>query len=185
MNSRDNRIIRVSPATVIIFSVAFSPLLFVGLLCIFKTGQPWTAVFLCALYAAAIYAICSPTVFLTDTTLRYRNLLKSRSVDLSTVIKASVTARPAPTLELRSTSSRDPFTFIIKPFSKKGVTCIMQHIRAMSPRAHFDKISEDLSHADFASVTREAISIQNLIRIALTVGGASLAAALLRALYHH
>ena len=121
MNSRDNRIIRVSPATVIIFSVAFSPLLFVGLLCIFKTGQPWTAVFLCALYAAAIYAICSPTVFLTDTTLRYRNLLKSRSIDLSTVIGASVTVRPAATLELRSTSSRHPFTFIIKPSARKAL----------------------------------------------------------------
>lgn len=184
MNPNEDRIIRAAPATAIIFSILFSPLLFVGFLCLFKTGQLWTGLLFCALYPATILAICSPTVFITNSTLTYRTLFGSRSIDLSSVAKVSVTAQPAPTLQILSADARQPFSFIIKPFTKTGVTYIMKSIRMSAPNARFDAISNDLSNNDFSSVKRETLKTQNLIRIILTVGGASIAAALVRALIH-
>ena len=89
-------------------------------------------------------------------------------------------------LELRAANSngKAPFAFIIKPFTKNGVACMMQHIRTSCPEARFDAISDDLLRADFGSVTRETLSTRNLIRIAVTVGGAAIASAIIRAIAH-
>jgi hypothetical protein len=184
MNLNDDRIIRAAPATVIIFSIIFSVCLFNGLLCIFMTGQLWTGLIFCALYPAAVLAICSPTVIITNNTLTYRNLLGSRSIDLSSVTKVSVTARPTPTLQLFSAHMRKPFSFYIKPFSRTGVTYIMHRIRMSAPNARFNVISHDLTNNDFSSMTRETIKTQNLIRVIAILGGTSIALGLVRALIH-
>ncbi len=187
MNPSEQKTIRVAPATAVIFSILFLPFLFAGVVTLFKSAdQRLTGLFLCALYPIAIYWICSPTVVLNHEALTYRALFTRHSINLSTVARATVTARPAPTLELytANSSSQRPLIFIIKPFSKSGVACIMQHIRTFSPDARFDTISDDLLRADFASVTRETLSTRNLVRIAMTVGGAAVASAIFRAVTH-
>lgn len=183
MSPHDERINRVAPATAIISSILFSPLLLVGLQCIFQTGQFWTGLSLCTVYPATILAFCSPTVFINNNTLTYRSLFfVSRSIDLSTVIKLSVTAQPAPTLQIFSANVHEPFSFIVKPFSKAGITYVMKRIRVSAPNADFDAISDKLLTGDFSSLTREAIKTRNLIRIVITVGGTSIAIALVHAL---
>jgi hypothetical protein len=187
MNSAEQKIIRAAPATVIIFSILCLPLLFAGLVTLFKsTDQPLTGLLLCALYPSVVYWICSPTVILDQDALTYRALFTRRTIDLSSVTQATVAARPAPTLELRATNStaRASLAFSIKPFTKNGVACMMQHIRTSCPNARFDAISDDLLRADFGSVTRETLSTRNLIRSAVTVGGASLAYAIFRVIQH-
>jgi hypothetical protein len=184
LNLQEDRTIRTSPSTAIIFSILFLPALFVGFQCIFKTGQLCEGLLFFVLYSATIFAICSPTVLIANNTLTYRNFFGSRSIDISSVIKISVTAEPAPTLNIFTPDIVKPFSFIIKPFSKNGVTCIMKSIRMSAPSASFDAISDDLSNSDFSSLTRETLKTQNIVRLILLVGSVSIAAALSRALFH-
>ena len=71
---------------------------------------------------------------------------------------------------------------MIKPFSKAGLVAVLHHIRQSNPSIRFDKFAEDMSNADFRSVTREAIVTRNLLRIALVVGATSFGAGLIKLL---
>ena len=179
-------LIRVDPATVIIFSILFSPALICGVMLLWKGTQIRDGILLCATYGAAVYWICSPTLELLPGKLIYRALFKKLSVDLEKVGSVEIVSAPAPTLELRETGSGNLLTsFIVKPFSKAGVGAMLQHIRDASPSATFDKVSDDMSQGDFRSVTRQTLSARNLIRLASTVAGSSFAVALAKALSHH
>jgi hypothetical protein len=181
--SADNKTFRVAHSTVLIGMVVFSPFLLEPVLCIFNAAQPSTALLMSAIYLVGLYALCSPEVILQDHMLTYRNIFGSRSVDLPSIERVRVVADPAPRLELKTKGSGAHFTFIIKPFSKAGVTQIMNRIHTEAPAAHFDTVSSDLMRGDFVSVTHEAMSVKNLIRIALTLGSGMFAADLVRALW--
>ena len=185
MHSTPRHIIRVDPATVIIFSVLLSPALITGSFLLWRGQQIADGLGLCAAYVAFLYWICSPSVELAPNELIYRSLLQRKAIMLSDVTGVSISARPAPTLELKRGPGKGPrFSFIVKPFSKSGVVALLHHVRTFAPEASFDGIARDMSAGDFKTVTRETISTQNLIRIAFAIGASSVAAALARALFH-
>jgi hypothetical protein len=186
MNSETPRLIRVAPATVIIFSVLFSPALLLGALLIFRGQQIPEALGLVAFYAGAVYWVCSPSVELGDSRLIYRAPFKRAEIEISQVDRVVMSANPAPTVTLtRKGGCGAPLSFIVKPFSKPGVVAMFRHIREHSPEVRLDGISQDMSAGDFASITRETVSTRNLIRIALAVSGSALAAALARAAFKY
>src|SRR5579871_5508811 len=185
MDPASPRIIRVAPATVIIFSVLLSPALFVGALLIWRGQQIPEALGLCAAYITFVYLICSPSVELAPNRLIYRSFLKRRAIALSEVVEVKAGAPLAPTLQLlRKGGHGEPFSFIIKPFSKLGVVAMLHHIQTFCPEAQFDRITKDMSVGDFRSITRETISSQNLIRSALILGLSMITAAIVRVLFH-
>ena len=179
------RLIRAAPATVIIFSVLFSPALLLGVLLIVRGQQIPEALGLVALYAGAVYWVCSPSVELAANRLVYRSLFKRAEIEISQVSRVTMSANPAPTVMLRRKDGGTPLSFIVKPFSKPGIVAMFRHIREYSADAQFDGISHDMGEGDFESITKETISTRNLIRIALTVSGSALAAALARAVFKH
>ncbi|MBK1884725.1 hypothetical protein JIN85_20100, partial [Luteolibacter pohnpeiensis] len=185
MHSDAPRLIRAAPATVIIFSVLFSPALLLGVLLIVRGQQIREALGLVALYAVAVYWVCSPSIELAANRLIYRSLLKRAEIDLSQVSRVTMSANPAPTVTLTRKDGGTPLSFIVKPFSKLGIVAMFRHIRERSPDVQLDGISHDMSEGDFGTITKEAISTRNLIRIALTVSGSALAAALARAVFKH
>jgi hypothetical protein len=177
-------VIRSAPSTGIIFSILFSPAAYVGVKAIFYAPyQLGLGVFLCALYVFIIYWACSPTVNLSGKTLAYYTLFSRRSVELASISEFDVVADLAPLLVLHRSDQPEPFSFVIRPFSKAGVTSILRHIRVHASRAQFNAISADLEQGDFASVTREALRTQNLLRVFITAGGAMFAVALFHALF--
>ncbi|MBN8460150.1 MAG: hypothetical protein J0M04_20170 [Verrucomicrobia bacterium] len=169
----------------IIFSVLFSPALLLGVLLIVRGQQIPEALGLIALYAGAVYWVCSPSVELGTNRLIYRSLFKRAEIDISQVKRVTMSANPAPTVTLMRKDAGTPLAFIVKPFSKPGLVAMFRHIREYCPEVQFDGISHDMSVGDFESITMEAISTRNLIRIALTVSGSALAAALARAVFKH
>lgn len=185
MNSDAPRQLRAAPATVIIFSVLFSPALLLGVLLIVRGQQIPEALGLVALYGGAVYWVCSPSVELGDNRLIYRSLFKRAEIEISQVYRVAMSANPAPTVTLIRKDGGTPLSFIVKPFSKTGIVAMFRHIREHSPEVQLDGISQDMSTEDFATITKEAISTRNLIRIALTVSGSVFAAALARSVFRH
>lgn len=185
MESTSPRIIRAAPATVIIFSVLFSPALLLGGLLIWRGQQFPEAIGLCFIYILGVYAICSPAVELSHNQLIYRLPWKRRRIILSEVVGVSMSARPAPTLKLsKGNGQEESLSFVLKPFTKGGVVTIFDHIRRYCPTARFDGISKDMSSGDFSSITQETISSRNLIRIVVIVGSSAVAAAIAQMLFH-
>ena len=182
MNREAPTIVRVGISTVVLGVVMFSPFLFVGIVVLIKAPEQLpTVLFLCALYPALVYLISAPKVILEPGKLTYRWLLKRGTVDLPAVRRACVTAHNiAPTLELHSGHHAPTFNFIIKPFSVAGIAAILKHVRKFSADVEFDKICNDLLHG----VTREVLTVQNLVRLAVTVGGAIFLAASIRDCSH-
>lgn len=122
---------------------------------------------------------------LEPNTLSYQWLAKKCIVDLLGVRHVWVTAHNiAPTLELRGKDKHLLLSFIIKPFSLAGIASILQHIHRFSPEAEFDDKCDDLLRGDTSSVTRQVLSVQNLIRLSLTLGGAMFLTALIRNCSH-
>jgi hypothetical protein len=186
MDSTSPRIIRVDPATVIIFSVLFSPALFMSLMLIWRGQQIPDGIALFALYVVGVYWICSPSIELDQHKLTYRALLKRGTIMLSEVAAVKISANPAPTiLFLRKKPATDSFSFIIKPFSKAGVVALLHHLREGCPGARFDEIAIDLSNDDFDSITRATISTRNLIRIVFSGALAAFIYGMVRTLLHH
>jgi hypothetical protein len=176
-------VLRVAPATVIIFAVLFSPALGACGVLLWKGQQAIDAAFLVVLYALAVAFMCDRTVELAPGALVYRVLFVRKRVSLSAVCEVRVTPRPAPWLELRREGERQPVpAFILKPFTQAGVTAILRHVVAAAPTAELDPIAADLCQGRFDSLTRETLRARNLMRIVLTVAGAAIAAALARAL---
>jgi hypothetical protein len=186
MNADTPRLIRVAPATVIIFSVLFSPALLVAFSMIARSQPLPQTLALIAFYIAAVYWVSSPSIELDESRLVYRTLLKRQEIEFSEIEQVIMSANPAPTVTLtRKGNGGSSLSFIVKPFSKPGVAAMFSHIREHNPKAQFDGISQDMSTGDFASITKETLSTRNLIRIASTVGGSAFASALVRALMKH
>ena len=183
MNTETSRLIRVAPATVIIFSVLFSPILLTGVLLIFRGEQIRDALGLIACYVGAIYWVCSPTVELGEQRLIYRALFQRKAIEISEIGRVSMGVKPAPTVTMMRKGGGSPLSFIVKPFSKAGVVAMFRHIREKNPEVQMDGISQDMSAGDFESINKETISTRNLVRIALGVGGSALAAALAKAVF--
>jgi len=180
------RLIRVDPATVVIFSVLLSPALLVAGSLIWHGQQIPAALGLSMVYLGTVYGICSPVLELRPGQLTYHSLLGRRTIELSEVAEVKMSAKPAPTIHLvRKKRGSVSFAFIIKPFSKAGVVALLHHLRASCPDARFDDIANDLDTGDFRSITREAISAQNLIRIAVVAASATFVAAVMRGLLRH
>jgi hypothetical protein len=160
--------VRVSKSTVIIFAIIFLPLLLWGTSLLWSTGQTEKGVLISIGYVFMVYWVCSPSIELIPGGIIYRALFRRREIDLSTVSEVSVSANPAPSLVFQTAKrGGDLFRFMIKPFSKAGLVAVLHHIRQSNPSIRFDKFAEDMSNADFRSVTREAIVTRNLLRIAL------------------
>jgi hypothetical protein len=177
-------IVRVSPVTAVIFSIIFSPAIIIGLVKVFEYQQIGGGFAFCALPIFFIYWICSPTVSLEDKTLTYSiGFFARRSINLESATRVEVTARPTPVLKLFQGHSKH-IEFIIKPFSKTGVTFILHYIKSHAPNAQFDSISSDLEHGDFVSVTREAMRLQNWLQFFSTVAGSSFLVAFSQAKIH-
>lgn len=178
-------VLRVAPATLIIFSILFSPVFILGIQLILQfPKQLQGGGFVCFLYICIMYLIGSATVYFKENELTYRVcFFLRRSIDLETVTKVKVAANPAPTLVLQSKHSK-PFKFVIKPFSRAGVALIINHIKLHAPNAEFDKISTDLGRGDFSSVTRETIRAENLFQLFGTVIGTMIVLGLARAATH-
>ena len=184
MDLPQTRIIRVCPATVIIFSVLLSPLLFPAVSMILRKQQLAEAVGFCAAYFGFLYVVCSPTVELSRDGLVYKALFKRRAIAFSEIRGVRMSAHPAPTLELKRLGAHaQPFSFIVKPFSKAGVIAILSDIRSNCPDANFDDVSNDMEHGDFKYITREAIASQNIFRIVLIVGTTAFLVAIGRVLF--
>ena len=179
-------VVKIAPATLIIFSILFSPVLIAGLTLLWKGGQLRDGFLLCCLFGLAVYGICSPNVELLPGKLIYRALFKKKSVNLAQVRYVAIASRPAPTLELSGTSKNPPLiSFIVKPFSKVGVAAILHHIQTESPAAQFDAVSADMKAGDFESVTRQTLAFRNILRIVSTVAGSAFGVIVGRILFHH
>ena len=179
------RIIRVAPATVVIFSTILSPVLLGGIMTLWQGQKLWNGSLVCIGYFFALYGICSPTVELLPGRLVYRALFIRREIELADVAKVQVSARPAPTLELHHRyGGRRPFTFIVKPFSKSGIADIFQHIRQSNPMVRFDRVSEDMSRADFTTVTRKTVSTESLLRLAFVIGAIGVGSAIIKLVWY-
>jgi hypothetical protein len=166
MTNQKRITIHVGFTTVIIFSVLWLPLLAIGLIQIFQSGRLESGLGFCAAGLFTIIYFCSPTVCLNDERLTYcKYFLIWRSIELKSISRVNLLSIPStsnavsvavPTLFLHQAQSK-PFKFVIKPFSKAGVSLMMRHIRRHAPNAEFDRVSSDLAHGDFASVTRQTI----------------------------
>ena len=156
-------VIRVGSATVIILSILFSPFLIGGVSLLWKGLHIMQGLALCAAYFALLYWLCSPAVELLPRRLAFRTLFRRKEIDLTTVSNVSITANRSPTLVLHRQAG-EPFSFIVKPFSKADVVRILQHIGNANPSARFDAISSDMRRSDFGSVSR--LSARNALRAA-------------------
>jgi TM2 domain-containing membrane protein YozV len=175
-------VVRISPATAIIFSLIFSPAIIVGLAKIFES-QIGAGLGICAIPLLLLYWICSPAVHLTDKTLTYHNGFTQRSIDLESIIKVEVIARPMPVIRLCQGRSKY-FEFNLKPFSKNGAAFILHYIKSHVPNAQFDSISSNIEQGDFESVTRETLKLQNWIRFFATLVGMALTGVLIKVFLH-
>jgi hypothetical protein len=185
-DSDSPRVIRVAPATVAIFAVVFCPLLLTATLLISRGQQIPHALGLCAAYIGVVGWFCSPSIELSPNRLAYRTILRRRSIVLSEVVRVSTSANPAPTIAFKQNRRAGrPLAFIVKPFSKRGVTAMLQHVREYSPQAQFDRIAADMAAGDFHSITKETISSRNLLRIAIVAAVAVFGTAIARMLLHH
>lgn len=182
MNPAPPHLIRVAPATVIIFGLIFSPALFLGGLLITRGQQIPEALGLIVFYLGFVYWICSPSIELGEDRLVYRALFKRNEVQISNVERIAMHANPAPTLTLTRKDGGSPLSFIVKPFSKSGIVAMIRHIREWSPEVQLDGISQDMSQGNFDSISKETLSTRNLIRIALGIGSFALGAAVVRAI---
>jgi len=92
-----------------------------------------------------------------------------------------MSANSAPTIELlQEGSGTKSASFIVKPFSKSGIIASLSQIRSSCPDAQFDNVTNDMSGGNFESITREAMSSQNIIRIALGAGTTMFALVIVR-----
>ena len=175
--------VRVDPLTAAIFSALFSPALILGVGLLWRGRALADGLLLCACYVGGVYGICSPAVVLAPGRLAYRSLLGRREIALAGVDSVSVESRPAPTLVLRQGGpGGGSLAFIIKPFSRHGVSAMLQHVRRECPGARFDRVSGDLGRGDFRSVTRQTVSTQNLMRLVIVAAGGAVLAAVVRLL---
>jgi hypothetical protein len=176
-------VVRVAPVTIVIFSVMGLPALLAALQLFWHGEQLRDASLLCAAYLVFVWWIASHRVELAPGRLVHRTLFTRKEIDLSRVVRASIVARPAPTLELRRAGSREVVSaFIVKPFSKAGVAAILEHVRASSPGVKLDPVAEAMRKGDFDLVTRETIKATNLLRLVVVVVAALVGAAIFRML---
>jgi hypothetical protein len=176
-------VVRVDPATVVIFSVMLSPAVLVALQLFWHGRQLRDASLLCAAYVGVLWWISSHRVELAPGRLVHRTLFTRKDIDLSRVAAASIVSRPAPTLELRRAGSRELVgAFIVKPFSKRGVAAILEHVRESSPGVELERVAEAMRKGDLDLVTRETIKAANVLRVVVVVVAALAAAAIFRML---
>lgn len=175
-----SRVVRVDPITIVIFSVLGAPALADGLLLLWRGEQLQIAAALLAAYAAWIGWIASHRVELAPGRLVHRTVFTRSDIDLSRVVSAEIVSRPGPTLELREGPRKLAGSFIVKPFTRAGVTAILEHVRASRPGVTFDRAAEAMRKGDFAVVTRQTIQAMHLVRVLVVLVGALAAAAVLR-----
>jgi hypothetical protein len=176
-------VLHVDRSTVVIFSVLLSPALLMAGQLAWRGQQLWDAGLLCVAYIVALYWVCGRTVELAPGRLVYRVFFTRKDIELSRVRAARVVARPAPTLELMQPDSPDyAAAFIVKPFTRAGVTAILLHIRACSPDAELDHVALDVAEGRFDSITRETIAATRMLRRALVLGVALVLAVVIRLL---
>lgn len=176
-------VVRVDPATIIIFSVMMSPAVLVALQLFWHGRQLRDASLLCAGYLVFFWWVASHRVELAPGRLVHRTLFTRKEIDLSHVVAASIVARPAPTLELRRAGSREAVAaFIVKPFSRRGVAAILDHVRESCPGVKLDRVAEAMRKGDFELVTRETIKATNVLRLVVLVVVVLEAGAILRML---
>jgi hypothetical protein len=175
--------IRVARSTFVVFAILFSPLLLWSVALLWGTTRVAEGCAVSLAYVLALFWACSRAFELSPGRLVYRSLFRRETIDLNSVSDVSIHARPAPSLELHcSGRSGRATTFLIKPFSRNGLVAVLQHIRAANPDIRFDAISDDMSRADFRSVTREALATTNLLRIALMAGAIAFGGILIKLL---
>ena len=175
--------IRVARSTFVVFAILFSPLLLWSVALLWGTTRVAEGCAVSFAYVLALFWVCSPTFELSPGRLVYRSPLRREAIDLNSVSEVSIRARPAPSLALHcSGRSGRVTTFLIKPFSRSGLVAVLRHIRAANPVVRFDAISDDMSRADFRSVTREAVAPTNLLRIALITGATAFGGILIKLL---
>jgi hypothetical protein len=174
-------VVRVAPATIVIFAVMGSPFVLMSLLLFWHGKQLRDASLLCVAYLVLVWWSASHRVELAPGRLIHRTLFTRKDIDLSGVVAASVVSRPAPTLELRRAGSREFVgAFIVKPFSRRGVAAILDHVRESSPGVKLDRVAEAMRQGDFDLVTRETIRGANLLRLIVLVVVVLVGAAMLR-----
>lgn len=177
--------IRVAKSTIILFSIIFLPLLIWGTSLIWNTAKIAEGAVIIAGYGLAVYWASSPAIELLPGRIVYRALFRRKEIPLSKVSKVSAVARPAPSLAFATADPEQPLTtFIIKPFSKNGIVALLRHVRHSSTSIRFDSVTEDLSKADFRSITRETTASRNLLRLAILAGATAFGASVIRTLLH-
>jgi hypothetical protein len=183
MINEKTTVVRISPATAIIFSFIFSPVIIVGLAKIFES-QISAGLGICAISLLLLYWICSPAVHLSGKTLAYhKGFFIRRCIDLESIVKVEVIARPMPVIRLCQGRSKY-FEFNLKPFSKNGATFILHYIKSHVLNARFDSISSNIGQGDFESVTRETLRLQNWIQFFATLVGMALTGVLIKVFLH-
>lgn len=153
MNDIPSRLLRVDRATVIIFSILFSPSILGAVVAFWQTHQILLGTFLCLAYGACVYTICSPTIELAQGRLVYRALFKHMDIDLETITNVCVSIHSCPKLEFYRCET-SCFSFPFKPFAKAGIAATLEHICLSNPTIQFDLLCEDMRRGDFGSVTR-------------------------------
>ncbi len=166
----ETRIVRLDPVLLAIFFPFSLFLAILGLLFTFLQSElNLEGLVLVAAAVFLLIVIFGHTMELAPGKLVRRVLFVPTTVELAKVREVCVIRRPldaphaAPMLELYPTFDPAPdakpmFSFIIKPFSQKGVTAILRHIRENAPEANFDRISSDLLEGKFEAVTREILT---------------------------
>lgn len=186
MQNHDERaalVVRAAPATIIIFAVMGLPFVVMACLLFWDGKQLRDASLLGAAYLVLVSWTASHRVELAPGRLIHRTLFTRKEIDLSRVVAASIVSRPAPTLELRRAGSRESVgAFIVKPFTKRGVAAILDHVRESSPGVKLDRVAEAMRKGDFDLVTRETIKPANVLRLVVMVVTGLTAAAIFRML---
>ena len=178
-------VIRVAKSTVWVFSIIFLPLLIWGSSLVWNTPRVAEGTLCISGYVFLLYWICSRTIELASGRIVYKTIFKREDIDLYAVSRISSGADPAPFLSFKLTEKeKRPFTFRIKPFSRNGIVAILYHARRFNPSIRFDAVTEDMSKADFGSITRETLASRNLLAIAMLSAAITLGAALIKVCLH-
>lgn len=170
------------PATVVIFSILFSPALFlVGVLAA-KRAQPVEATLVCGLYLVGVFFLGGRTVELRPGELVQTVLLVPRRTDLRRMGEARFTADPAPVLELwRAGAEERAFAMYLKAYSLAGVAALLAHLRACSPGIALDGFEAFERVPEPERIARENARTLNLLRAVVAVALGFVAAAWVRA----
>jgi len=157
MHNTSVRQLHVGMATVLLFSVLFSPLLWVAIMAIGGQHQPVQAVFFLMAYFAGMYCVCSPSIELRPGHLLYRTFFYRLDIDLQTVTAVSVATHPGLMLKLRR-ESQPAIALSIKPFAQEDIVVLLGHIQRESSNATFDPLSQSLGRGFFESINQTAFA---------------------------